>query len=621
MSGRPTLLLLGEPRLLTPQESDEPVAEPLTGNTSTTLLALLALEPGRVVTLDRLLDQVWPEAALESGRGRVHVQVSRLRHRLAASGLRIDSRHGGYVLAGAPDTVDVHRFSALAGSAREAAADGDWGAVLSSSQVAGELWRGEPFSGMRAPALDLERSHLVERRRSLLQLQCQAFLWADAPDEALLIAAELRQADPYGEFGVWASMTASARLGRRADALEVFDGYRRMIAEELGLNPSPQLQELQHAVLRDDSDMTSPASGSTLAKWQRRGAGTARTHPSSSDSPPSLVGRDRELACIDSMVRDVRKGRPSVLLMEGEAGIGRSTLARYAALEGERQGVRVVRARGLDFVPTATLSVWRHVGSRLGLDKDHLSHFDSAPTSVTMAGLVDGVLAAVRDQPTLLVFDDLHRVDDASAQALQWLVGEIWDEPLAVVATRQFHGVPSTAAKEIAWTALSQEDLATVLELRPLGLTDVVALASVPEKTAQPLLRRTGGNPRLLRELLAPAPHDETGVPCGVISLVRSQLVAVPPLTWSVVTAAAVAGRQFDTHELGKALGLEPDAVVETLRPAVELGLITPPRRDTKWSFRHEVEREGVLDLIADARLQDAADGRSEDADERDAAP
>lgn len=169
--------------------------------------------------------------------------------------------------------------------------------------------------------------------------------------------------DPYGECGVSASLRALTEAGRRADALDVYDQYRRALAGELGLDPERELVELQGQVLRG--------------------------HPY---WPPT----------------------------------GRSTVTE--------------RALGRRRPPPPSLSLWHQVGSRLGIEIPTGAVTDVRAAFTTVETPVRAVLAAVRDRPTLLVLDDVQRTDDASVQVLQGLAGELWGAPLAILATRQFHG-------------------------------------------------------------------------------------------------------------------------------------------------------------------------------------
>ena len=243
-----------EVRLLGPIEAERggtPV--PLGGQKPRTLLAVLALEPGRVVSADRLIEALWPGDPPETAGHAVQVYVSQLRKAL---GPAIATRAPGYELEVDPERIDVHRFTRLAQEGRAALVGEDAIAAEGALREALGLWRGpaladflyEPFAQTEIARLeDLRTVVLEERIATDLALGRHAELVSEL--EALVQAQPLRER-PRAQL-----MLALYRSGRQADALAAYRVARETLVEELGIDPGPELRELESAILRQDESL------------------------------------------------------------------------------------------------------------------------------------------------------------------------------------------------------------------------------------------------------------------------------------------------------------------------------------------------------------------------------
>jgi DNA-binding SARP family transcriptional activator len=243
-----------EVRLLGPIEVErggEPVA--LGGQKPRTLFAVLALEPGRVVSADRLVEALWPGDPPETAAHAVQVYVSQLRKVL---GPVIATRAPGYVLELAPERVDAHRFARLAQDGRAALESGDPASAEVVLREALALWRGpaladflyEPFAQTQIARLEELRTVVVEERiEADLALGRHGELVSEL--EALVRAERLRER-PRAQL-----MLALYRSGRQADALAAYRDARKTLVEELGIDPGPELRELEAAILRQDDSL------------------------------------------------------------------------------------------------------------------------------------------------------------------------------------------------------------------------------------------------------------------------------------------------------------------------------------------------------------------------------
>jgi DNA-binding SARP family transcriptional activator/tetratricopeptide (TPR) repeat protein len=289
------------------------------------VLAVLALHPNQLVTVDRLIDLLWPDEPPPTARGIIHRHVSGLRAVLAPAGALTDAvslrREGpGYLLACDPITIDAHRFIDLIGQAR---AEPDPGHQLRILNQALGLWRGpaladttsEPIRGMLSRHLDEARLTATERRLA-------ALLDLDRHDEAIPDLTRLAADHPDRHRVTELLMTALHRTGRTTDALTVYRNTKRRLAEDEGLDPPPQLQQLELAILRDQPAPAEPASRPTPA-------GPPHHVPRQLPAPPQLfTGRAVELADLDK-IHDA--STVVITAIDGMAGIGKTALAVHAA--------------------------------------------------------------------------------------------------------------------------------------------------------------------------------------------------------------------------------------------------------------------------------------------------
>ena len=279
------------------------------------MLALLALRRGRVVGVDALIEGLWGEHLPAAPRNAVQHHVARLRAALGPGSILASP--DGYELKDA--AVDVLRFEELLPEARACLREGNARAGADAVALALGHWRGPALHGLTDTGwFSAEARRLEALRVDAFEEQFEAALALGQHRE---IVSELRAAleeDPFRER-LWGQlMLALYRSGRQADALETFREARRVLAEQLGLEPVPELRRLQEAILEHDPSIAAvPAAA-------RRGNLPA---PSS-----SFVDRERELAQIVDLLREHR-----LVTLTGPPGVGKSRLALEAvrSLEAE----------------------------------------------------------------------------------------------------------------------------------------------------------------------------------------------------------------------------------------------------------------------------------------------
>ncbi|MEV6909003.1 BTAD domain-containing putative transcriptional regulator [Amycolatopsis sp. NPDC051071] len=217
------------------------------------LLAALLVRANTTVSLDRLADHLWGEDQPSTARKSTQVYALRLRRTLG-DGL-IETRPDGYLIRLRPDQLDLLRFRQLAERAREAGKAGDSATELAFLAEALECWRGLPLCDVPSESLQRdEAARLTEDRLRTLEHWIEAGLEAGRHRELVAELVTLTKEHPWQET-FWAQLiTALARSGRRADALDTYRSTRRMFADELGIEPGPRLRRVHDAILNEDTD-------------------------------------------------------------------------------------------------------------------------------------------------------------------------------------------------------------------------------------------------------------------------------------------------------------------------------------------------------------------------------
>jgi DNA-binding SARP family transcriptional activator len=242
-------------RILGPLEVEDDGRElALGGPKPRALLAVLLLHPNEVVPADRLIDELWSGDSGEGGAGALRVNVARLRKALPEGVLT--TRSPGYSIRVAPDELDLHRFERLVDEGRGLLARGLAADASQRLREALSLWRGPAladfaYESFAQPAI----ARLDEIRLAATELRIEADLALGRHDELVGELEALVGEHPLRERLRGCLMTALYRSGRQAEALDAYQNARRALVDELGIEPSPGLQELERAILRQDPEL------------------------------------------------------------------------------------------------------------------------------------------------------------------------------------------------------------------------------------------------------------------------------------------------------------------------------------------------------------------------------
>lgn len=229
----------------------------LGGTRQRAVLAVLLLHRRDVVSIDRLVDELWGELPPPTAAQTIRVYVSRLR-KLLGDGV-LETRGRGYLLAVDPARVDADRFEALVADGRAAREAGEAGAAVELLVGALELWRGQPLEEFAyEPFAQAEIARLEQTRLAALEDRIDAELRAGRGSELVVELEPLVAEHPLRERLVAALMLALYRAGRQTDALAAYRLARNRLVEELGLEPGPELRELEQRILRHDPTLATP---------------------------------------------------------------------------------------------------------------------------------------------------------------------------------------------------------------------------------------------------------------------------------------------------------------------------------------------------------------------------
>ncbi len=298
---------------------------PVVGTRGAAMLALLTINVNQRVSVDALMEAAWGQHVSAGAASTLVSHIWRLRQLLEPDRDRRQSPTvlvndgDGYRLVGGPSTVDSLLFAEAAGEVRDLLAAGHHQAAVRRADAALGLWRGRPF-GALADA-DWARSavaRLEELRGQLQERRVEGLLASGAVDTALGDLTPLIAAAPFREQLRVLQMEALYRSGRGEESLLAYQQARRALADEIGIEPGPELQEMHRRILRRDP---------TLQPRPERPASRPRTievHLPSSLTP--LVGRADVLQRLSALVRDSR-----LVTVTGTAGCGKTRVAVEAA--------------------------------------------------------------------------------------------------------------------------------------------------------------------------------------------------------------------------------------------------------------------------------------------------
>jgi len=582
-----SISLLGAPRITVD-------GQPLAVDTrkATAALAFLALT-GHAHARAVLADLLWPESDPERSRSALRRTLSTLRGAIGEERLRSDRLTVSLDLEGA--YLDVAEFRALVS---------DPNAGIDALGAAVALHRGELLAGFSLrDSVEFDdwqrgaQETLRRERAAALDRFADALAHEGRFEEAIAAARQRLELDSLHEPTHRRLIDLYARAGRRGDALVQYRECVRELDRELGVAPLSETTDLYNVI-------NGGAAPAPIASVPAAPAGEL-----------ALVGRGGELERLLAAY-GAAGDRGGLVVIEGEAGIGKTRLAQEALAAIERGGGRVVAAQphpgeqGLAYGVIAALL--REVVALSDGEVAEAQRGDAArllpelgtppPGSLDEPGarlrflesIGQLILGAFTEQAGAVWIDDLQWCDPASLEAFSYLARRLEGRPLLLLGARR------TDEPDPERIYARFAELGERVALGRLARADVISLAlrsGLEQPAAERVYRESEGLPLFVAELLAPGAQTQSG---GVRAVFEARLDAVGETAAQVLSAAALIGRTFDADTLRIASGRSEEEVAGALDELGARGLIR--ERDLAYDFGHERLREVAEDRIGLAR-------------------
>jgi DNA-binding SARP family transcriptional activator len=404
-------------RILGPLEAfDGERALSLGGTRQRAVLALLLLHRNQAVGRDVIVDELWGESPPATAAKVLQNCISALRKELPGGGEALRTVGAAYALEVAPGELDRDRFEHAFAKGRAALAAGENEQAAEQLRAALALWRGPPLSDFAYERFAQEEIvRLDELHLEAVEDRIDADIACGHADELVAELEALVARHPVRERLRRQLMLALYRSGRQAEALAAYRDARRTLLDELGIEPTRALQELEKAILAQDPALE----------------GATRTQPAAPAAPgrhaaTPLIGRDAELALFEAALDDALAGRGRLFLVVGPPSAGKTHLADEVASRAKARGAAVRWGRGWDGGDAPPCWPWRQAVRDLP-EHDGGNRFDF------FSRVMERLRTEAAQQPLMLVLDDLQAADEESLLLLEFVASEVAEMPMLIV--------------------------------------------------------------------------------------------------------------------------------------------------------------------------------------------
>lgn len=577
------------------------------------VLAYLAVNRNREIPQDELAGLLWPKNRPQSWYAALRGVLSRVRDTMELASMPADSvrSRGGYVRLSLPDGLVtdievVRRYCA--------ASSGDLDTAVADARRALALTAEPALVGAVGAWADKVRTELEQLRRRAYEIDASGSLILGEPARAIASAEGLLALDPLRESAYRTVISGYLSLGERGQALQVAARCRRILDEELGVAPSAETEALYLRILRSD------------------GPAPAVPRPAT-DVNDDFVGREPELQAITDAIDRADRGRGQFVVVTGEAGSGKTTLALEVVKRARAAGAHVLFGRCSDeavvpFEPfveavgreldalsisetrewlrcngTDILRLVPNLARRLGEVAPAQPEADER--AGIMTAVLDWLTSPIRSGPTVLIIDDLHWSSAATLAVVRYLIHASEQSRLCLVAT-----VRDEYADEADLRATLRAPTRTSgvqrLALGGLSLAEVGALIDAADTTLDPttLYERTDGLPLFVVSLIN---SNESGsverFPTSIAESVAQRERLLPPAALALLQLCSVVGMVAPRLVLrAVADDLDDIAFADALDVLVRNRLVTETPSGAEIRLRHPLVQEAVYAGISGRR-------------------
>ncbi len=620
---------------------------------SQSLLAYLVLHRTRPQAREHLADLFWGDRSERKARQSLSTALWHIRRCLPDAELIVSDIHSVQFDPGVDLWLDVDDF--------ESRATGD---ELNQLRSAAALYRGDFLDGFYDDWIINERYRLEALYADVLARLMGGHEIEGEHQAALATALLLLERDPLREDAHRLVMRTYCRLGQRNLALEQYRRCRRVVLDELGAEPMIETTELYEAIVdgrfiaeqRDQipsPDREVPAPAPPFGR-----------SPLDVGVPSRLVGREKVLARLNQSWIEAAAGRGGLVLVDGEAGVGKTRLAEEFATRLRRQGACVLWGRCYEFervlpyqpiaealrtvlpsvepmvltsLPTWVLHQVARLVPELLERRPGLQTAPSIRSDLERARFFDGLFRFFRglssQWPLLVILDDLHWATESTLQLVHYLTRLLAGHPVLLVGTFRPEAIGRQHPLQVLQQQLGRGGLVTKLHLARLTPTDVQAMViemSGAGEAVCPLARRlyqeTEGNPFFLMESvkalfdtgrirlqdgmwsgeLGLGSDVKLPLPAGVSEAIQARVLSLNPEAREVLHLAALLGREFDFDVLSEVWGQGEEAALEALDTLLRRRLVEegsgPLGRD--YAFTHHKIQEVIYAGVPDRHCQ-----------------